>query len=530
MAIDFPNSPIDNDTYIDVESGNSYVYNATYKVWKSTTEDFTGFTGSVGFTGSRGTTGFTGSQGTQGVIGFTGSRGNTGFTGSQGIQGIQGTTGFTGSQGIIGFTGSRGIIGFTGSQGVTSNTFTSNVVISVADNSNAALRITQTGTGNALVVEDSASPDATPFVIDADGRVGVGTLSPTLQVQAVTVNDTDNRSIGVTETSYTTNFRAVYMTYYGNTAANTTYGVSNANLGSLRFQNLSAGLIGTNGDSPLIFATLSLERARITGAGNVGIGTIAPAYKVHIQTGGSSRMLTVQSTDANSSSGIGLTNDAREWSVSVRGDLADSFAIRDITSNQDRFEINANGNIGIGTSASDSWRLSIDNSSVFGSAFFNCSNDTNFPLFTTQRTREFYAAVQNGDLLGRFSFLGWSGTQNGGPHIQAVISDTVTSTSLPSDIIFATVPSGSTNPSDRMRITSQGNVGIGNSAPSHMLSVNGTTFLQGNLTLSSAVIANNSTGANGQVLTSTGSGVYWANTASAGITTGKAIAMAIVFG
>jgi hypothetical protein len=44
-------------------------------------------------------------------------------------------------------------------------------IISVTDNTNAALRITQLGTGNALLVEDSASPDATPFVIDANGRV-----------------------------------------------------------------------------------------------------------------------------------------------------------------------------------------------------------------------------------------------------------------------------------------------------------------------------------------------------------------------
>ena len=37
-----------------------------------------------------------------------------------------------------------------------------------------ALRITQTGTGNAFVVEDSASPDSTPFVIDANGAVLAG--------------------------------------------------------------------------------------------------------------------------------------------------------------------------------------------------------------------------------------------------------------------------------------------------------------------------------------------------------------------
>ena len=42
----------------------------------------------------------------------------------------------------------------------------------ISDNSTAnALRITQTGTGNALLVEDSANPDATPFVVDASGNV-----------------------------------------------------------------------------------------------------------------------------------------------------------------------------------------------------------------------------------------------------------------------------------------------------------------------------------------------------------------------
>jgi hypothetical protein len=37
------------------------------------------------------------------------------------------------------------------------------------------VRITQLGTGNAFVVEDATNPDATPFVIMADGKVGVGT-------------------------------------------------------------------------------------------------------------------------------------------------------------------------------------------------------------------------------------------------------------------------------------------------------------------------------------------------------------------
>jgi hypothetical protein len=45
------------------------------------------------------------------------------------------------------------------------------------------VRITQLGTGNALVVEDSTNPDATPFVINAAGNVGIGTTNPIGQLQ-----------------------------------------------------------------------------------------------------------------------------------------------------------------------------------------------------------------------------------------------------------------------------------------------------------------------------------------------------------
>lgn len=61
----------------------------------------------------------------------------------------------------------------------------------VEDNSaNAAVRITQTGAGNALIVEDSTNPDSTPFVIDSTGEVGIGTSTPTalLHVSGTSAN------------------------------------------------------------------------------------------------------------------------------------------------------------------------------------------------------------------------------------------------------------------------------------------------------------------------------------------------------
>ena len=64
------------------------------------------------------------------------------------------------------------------------NTFSANQIISV-NSTTAALRITQTGTGNALVVEDITNPDSSPFVVDTDGNVGVGTDTPDIKLDVV---------------------------------------------------------------------------------------------------------------------------------------------------------------------------------------------------------------------------------------------------------------------------------------------------------------------------------------------------------
>ena len=62
---------------------------------------------------------------------------------------------------------------------VTGGTATLGALTVSGSDSGDLVRITQTGSGNALVVEDSTNPDSTPFVIDASGHVGVGTSSPT---------------------------------------------------------------------------------------------------------------------------------------------------------------------------------------------------------------------------------------------------------------------------------------------------------------------------------------------------------------
>jgi hypothetical protein len=66
----------------------------------------------------------------------------------------------------------------------TSVAVTSAMYIDTAS-SETALRVTQSGPGDAIRVEDSANPDTTPFIVKSDGLVGVGTADPNQKLTVV---------------------------------------------------------------------------------------------------------------------------------------------------------------------------------------------------------------------------------------------------------------------------------------------------------------------------------------------------------
>jgi len=53
-----------------------------------------------------------------------------------------------------------------------------NSTIFSANSPSDVIRITQLGSGNAIVIEDETNPDATPFLISNTGNVGIGTSTP----------------------------------------------------------------------------------------------------------------------------------------------------------------------------------------------------------------------------------------------------------------------------------------------------------------------------------------------------------------
>jgi hypothetical protein len=178
------------------------------------------------------------------------------------------------------------------------------------------------------------------------GSVGIGTSAPTFNFQVALASDSDNRGIAVTETTYTTNFRAVYINYFGTTATGTTYGISNANLGALRFQNVTNALIGINGSGPLIFATTSLERMRIDADGNMVIGATAGSSKFSVVSATQYTGITLGNGTYNSAELLGYSATNDEGGLTLRQAGVNKIQLLAIGSS-----FFNGGSVGIGTSA-----------------------------------------------------------------------------------------------------------------------------------------------------------------------------------
>jgi hypothetical protein len=213
-------------------------------------------------------------------------------------------------------------------------TLTGSFIIDTAS-SDAALRVTQTGTGDAIVVEDSANPDATPFVVAADGRVGIGVQAPLstykLHVRngAVTNSTTWGGSVGVFENSGSNAYLSVLAsnTYTAGIGFGTADHRVSANL---NWNSTSKGFeLATNTASAfLVFGTdTGTERMRITSGGLVGIGTTTPQYTLDVN--GDARVTNSLIVTGSTTSTLGFTGSllgTSSWAYSASQAVSASYA------------------------------------------------------------------------------------------------------------------------------------------------------------------------------------------------------------
>jgi hypothetical protein len=98
-----------------------------------------------------------------------------------------------------------------------------------------------------------------------------------------------------------------------------------------------------------------------------------------------------------------------------------------------------------------------------------------FVAFNRRRTTAGGSVVQNGDSFAALTFGGFDGVANIiGARIDAAVDGTPGTSDMPGRLVFSTTPDGSATPTERMRIDSSGNVGIGVSSPVNRLQVNGS--------------------------------------------------------
>jgi hypothetical protein len=158
------------------------------------------------------------------------------------------------------------------------------------------VRITQLGSGNALVVEDEANPDTTPFVITSTGRVGIGTTNPTVNLQLSPDARISNVGTGITLAGTVGSALTIAQFYHLNNnasylrikAARNATG-SDWTTASTKLVNVTGvseqGYIEYNPDGSnngLAFGRDTTEWARFLSGGNLGIGTTSPTSKLHV--------------------------------------------------------------------------------------------------------------------------------------------------------------------------------------------------------------------------------------------------------
>jgi len=149
--------------------------------------------------------------------------------------------------------------------------------VMVVNATTPALRITQTGTGDSILVEDAANPDSSPFVVTATGSVGIGLSSPEGKLHVANTG-----TAGTTADNL-----AVYFTST-NRNANLYIRAKNTEGSVLNFADGDSDVVGRiayeHSDNSMRFDVSGGEKMRLDASGNLGLGVTPSAWSSSVAT------------------------------------------------------------------------------------------------------------------------------------------------------------------------------------------------------------------------------------------------------
>jgi hypothetical protein len=232
-----------------------------------------------------------------------------------------------------------------------------------------------------------------------------------------------------------------------------------------------------NTDGTLDLATGGTTRMLIDGSGNVGIGTASPDSKLSVYTATGTTQIR-----------FGASSNYY-WDISRDNDTTGDLWISNYNatgSRTTRMAVSASGNVGIGTANTPSNKdtvtpkFIVNGSGVAGSmqVVRNTTPGAGGGILELTATRgtdvNSYTVLQSGDGLGSVVFGGADGNEFVvAASVVAQVDGTPGDNDMPGRLIFNTTADGASSTTERMRITSTGNVGIGTASPTQKLTVNG---------------------------------------------------------
>lgn len=234
--------------------------------------------------------------------------------------------------------------------------------------------------------------------------------------------------------------------------------------------------VGAQTNHPVTFIVNDTERMRIDTSGNVSVTTAAASLYV----GGTGTGLRLLDNGTNSQI---IPAWGRGTGSFQLYDAAGALAINITTTytaiqagGSERARIDSSGKLLVGTAFTIN-----DGDAIAGGLFLargdsdasirlhEYSNDGQGPGVRFSKTRGTAAGtntvVANGDLLGKIGFSAADGTSYlMAADIFAIVNGTPGTNDMPTDLVFRTTANGAGSPTERVRIDSSGNVGVGSSS------------------------------------------------------------------